>query len=145
YQDEQELLEDHAIGAGEGERCGPIEFFDSTGHRLAARYDRPWRVMGLTRTAEPPDPALLRQRVHKTLDHVRRYIEANARKVELLGATVPQLVAHILDLEAGDLDTCLKKLVHSRDDHDHRSGVIKVEHLTNDPLHNWMHGAGWQH
>lgn len=143
YQDEQELLGDHAIGAGDGERSGPIEFFDSEGHRLIGEYDRQWRLLGLTRTTESPNPALVWQRVQNSLDRVRRYIENNSQQARVLGTTVAESLKRVQDLESANFETCLKELAHPDGDHQ-GTREINVLHRTRDPLHNWWHGAGWQ-
>lgn len=139
YQDDQELLADHGIGAGVGENSGPLEFFDSDGHRLAGVYDQAWKVQRLTPTTEAPNPDLVRQRVQNSLDRVQRYIENNPQKAVLLNTTVAASLERVRYLKSADFETCLKELVHPDGEHK-RTTKIGTRHRTNDPIHNWWHG-----
>ncbi len=143
YHDAQELLGDHKIGAGEEERCGPLEFFDSAGYRLAGTYSPTWQLQGLTRTADSADPTQLRQRVQSCIDHLRSYIKNHPEKVESYEMTVDEALARCPDLNgSSDFENCLRALAHSGSHH--KEGELGTEHRTDDYWHNLVHGSGWQ-
>ena len=138
YYDDQKLLQDHKIGAGAGEIAPPLEFFDSEGYRLAGKYDRQWQLLGLTRTDEPPNLALVRWRVQKTFEYLRSYIERNQDKVDLQDLTLEDALECIPNLaQSSDFDKFLRALAH-------REGEIGTKH-SGDPVHNWWHACGGKH
>lgn len=149
YQDEQVLLEDLAIGAGEGESSGPIEFFDSEGHRLTGKYDRQWRLLSLTPTTEQPNLALVRQRVQNCLDHVRSYIKGHPEKVDSRYMTVDEVLELVPDLgEPSEFEMSLKALLSDTGHAEEGAGGIggiTVRNWRPDPVHMYWHACGWQH
>ena len=144
YHNEQDLLADHTIGTGAGEKTGALEFFDSDGYRLAGEYDHQWHLLRLTRTAEAPNLTLVRQRVQNAFDHIRSYIMSHPETVESYKMTVDEALALCPDLGGpSDFETCLKALAHVGHHHK-QDGELGIAHPQNDPWHNLWHGSGWQ-
>lgn len=147
YKDDRELLADNDIGAGPDELSGPLEFFDSDGHRLTGVYDQQWRLLGLTRTTEPRNPDAVQQRVQNVIDHMRSSIERHPEEATLYGTTVDEVLELFPRLSAPtDLETSLRAfmgdagqghvMVAAGADPDERRGNRK---------HNWAHRLGWKH
>lgn len=144
YHDAQEVLQDDKIGAGKDEKSGPLEFFDSDGYRLTGQYSPTWQLRGLTRTEEPPDQSLVRQRVQNCIDHLRSYIKSHPEQVETYRTTVDEVLAQCPDLGGStNFATSLKQLADAGH-HRRRSGELTIAHITDDPIHNFFHGSGWQ-
>lgn len=127
YQDGRALLDDNRTCAGGRNKHGALEFFDSDGYRLAGEYDQQGSLLGLTRTADSPDPELVRLRMQSSLDHLRWYIKGNPEKFEADQMTVDEALAFCPDLEgSSDLATSMRTLathfgwdgrIGIRDDH----------------------------
>lgn len=95
YQNTKELLADNAVGPGPGQFSGPIEFFDSDGHRFAGVYDQQRNLLALTPTADPPNfPALL-QWVRNAFDRVRSFIEDNPEEAAGFDTEVMEALAQL--------------------------------------------------
>jgi hypothetical protein len=138
YHDAQELLQDRKVGAA-GQRSGPLEFFDSAGYRLVGQYSQEWKLRGLTRTEEPPNRELIRQRVQNCIDHLRGYLKSHAEEIESPEMTVDEALARCPDLGGpSNVEAFLQTLTHQR------KGEVGVAHPTSDPWHNLWHGSGWQ-
>lgn len=147
YQDVQELLADHDIGAGPDELSGPLEFFDSDGYRLTGAYDQQWQLLGLTRTMESPNPDAVQQRVQNVIDHMRSAIEHHPEEAALYGMTVDE-VRELFPRLSGptDLETAVRAFT---DDANHGHVMVAAgAHLDERPgnrKHNWAHRLGWKH
>lgn len=139
YHNEQDLLADRTIGAGAEEKTGALEFFDSEGYRLAAKYDHDWKLVHFTRTTEPANLDLVRQRVGHCLDHLGSYIESHSEEIASYDMKVGDALALLPTLgEPSEFDTCLKALaVHA----EHDGAGMGIQHTTDDPVHNWWHDA----
>ena len=158
YPSVAELLADCRLCAAAAEKYGALEFFDSEGFRLAGRYDGTWRLRSLTRTAEDADAAQVLQRMHKSLDNLRRYIKDHSDEFKPSTMTVdealnlcqtlngsPDLVSAMRDL-AGHFSHLLPEV------------DVPVEHTATtaasvmclsgpvkkgDPWGGWCHLTGW--
>ncbi|WFE25986.1 hypothetical protein O7623_21845 [Solwaraspora sp. WMMD791] len=127
YADLAELLAEPADGDKFG---GAVEFFDTTGRRLAPIFDAQWQLTGLAPAGGPVDPAAVQQRLQAVRDHVEGFllrhpeVAAQARlSVAEAVATLPQLGASLTD----DID------LMPWHQHGNRGNF----------LHNAMHAAGW--
>lgn len=143
YEDEQALLQDHTIGAGKGELSGPLEFFDTAGHRLTGVYDRKWRLLCLKPTADRPDPDLLRQRVQNAFEHLRLQIKNLPDTTAVLSLKAGQALSLIPDLSGPeDLEETLRYMfaAHWRPN----ESELTPAHMTSNPVHNFSHFAGWR-
>lgn len=150
YPDQQALLRDDTIGAGPGERSGPLEFFDSHGHRLTGEFDQKWCLLRLVTTAEPPNPDLVRQRISNAVEHLRSYLANNPELVESSGLTVQDAVAQIPAVDSGTgCEISLAELFSAHLDFEHESINISPaqDELAHpgSPVHNWRHAAGFHH
>lgn len=144
YKDDRELLSDDNIGAGEGERRFPLEFFDSDGLRLAGEYDSQWRLLRLVPTADPPHLDAVKRRAQKVVDHMRSYAKNHADKAALFGMTVDELLELLPRLdEHSDFKTSLLAFMGGGDGVGSEAAAHNVHHdWTRSPSHNWSHIAG---
>ncbi|MGH3925216.1 MAG: hypothetical protein ACRDTT_20540 [Pseudonocardiaceae bacterium] len=151
YRNDKELLADNTIGAGPGELSGPIEFFDTDGHRLTGVYDRQWRLLQLTPTTSRPNlPALLR-RVGKAINHLRSFIEDHPEESAEFGTEVANALQQLPRLRtSADLRRYLQTFVA------HPAGAETGVSALSDSgpdiikhaqagFHNLAHRAGWNH
>lgn len=147
YTDDRELLADHDIGAGPGEVSGPLEFFDSDGHRLTGVYNQQWHLLGLARTTEPRNPDAVQQRVQNFIDHMRSAIKRHPEEATLYGTTVDEVLELFPRLSAPtDLETSLRAFMGDAG-HGHVMVAARGEgdERPNNRKHNFMHRLGWKH
>lgn len=88
YNNVSELLADNAIGPGQGQFSGPIEFFDSDGHRLTGAHYQQGNLRSLNLTADPPDLSAVLQRLRTVFDHVRSFLDNNPEEAAKIEADV---------------------------------------------------------
>lgn len=108
------LLADKA-GLG-GERHPPVEFFDVDGHHLAPGFGSGWELLSLDRTAEPPNPDLVVNRLSTVMRNAVEMVMANPAAVRRAGLTVEDALARIPDLYGMSLrqalQTCYRNFDH---------------------------------
>lgn len=145
YADDQDLLSDHDIGAGEGELTGPIEFFDSDGHRLTGVYDQRWHLLRLVPTTEPPDRENLERRVRNFVDHMRAQIDQHPEEAALYGMTRENALGLFREVTtAADFDAFLADFSGGVE---HRQAVVVggQDGDSRGKAHNFAHRWGWKH
>ncbi|MGH3912130.1 MAG: hypothetical protein ACRDTC_01760 [Pseudonocardiaceae bacterium] len=112
YQDDKELI----ANVGPGELSGPIEFFNSDGHRLAGVYDDKWHLLALTPTSGQPDfPALLQQ-VRHIVDHVlQSFTKDNPEESKEFEAEIKEILLQLPRLRtSADLREFLQNFLARR-------------------------------
>ncbi|GIJ27445.1 hypothetical protein Vqi01_26070 [Micromonospora qiuiae] len=129
YLDLHQLLAEQSEG---DELRGAVEFFDTTGRRLAPVLDAQWRLVDLRPSSEPADPAAVRRRLEAVRDHLERFLRANPELLAPYRLGVAEAV-DALPLLDGTLTDAIDEMPwHHRS---HRGNF----------LHNAMHAAGWAH
>jgi len=127
-----------------------IEFFDTTGQRLAPEFGPDWTWKTLQRTADDPDPELLRRRLQAWVDHVSGHLRKEPvwlheyltkfGDIWVSQESPGQALARVLDgLPQPDdesIDDCFKNL--------QRQVGHPFFHVA-DPLHNLWHLLGGTH
>lgn len=128
YADLAELLAEPAEGDKLG---GAVEFFDSTGRRLAPVFDPQWLLTDLRPSGDPVDPATVQQRLQAVRDHVEWFLTTYPDFAQRSRMSVDEAVASLPRLGATSLadDIDLMPWHH----HGNRGNF----------LHNAMHAAGW--
>ncbi|MGH3903398.1 MAG: hypothetical protein ACRDTE_04275 [Pseudonocardiaceae bacterium] len=147
YQDVQELLADHDIGAGPDEISGPLEFFDGDGYRLTGTYDRQWQLQDLTRTTESPNRDAVQQRVQNVIDHMRSAIERHPEEAALYGMTVDEVLELFPRLSGPtDLEAAVRAFTgDAAHGHVMVAAGAEPDERPGNRKHNWAHRLGWKH
>jgi hypothetical protein len=127
-----------------------IEFFDTAGHRLAPEFGPDWTWKTLQRTADGPDPGLVRRRLQSWVDYVAGRLRkepvwlheylTNAGDLWVAQESPGQSLERVLDglpkPDEESIDDCFKNL--------HRQVGHPTFHPA-DPLHNLWHLLGGEH
>jgi hypothetical protein len=143
YASVADLLQDDDIGAGPGERSGPLEFFDSTGHRLAPVFDTGWRLRDLTPTADRADAPAVQQRLAECVAHLGTFLARHPEEAAAHGLGVDEAIALLPRVDAApDLAASLAAFSAVRDD-----GVLPPAVAADSQgwFHNLRHRTGWTH
>ncbi|RKN47617.1 hypothetical protein [Micromonospora endolithica] len=129
YSDLAELLAEPA----EGDRLGgAVEFFDSTGRRLAPVFDPQWTLVDLRPGDEPADPTAIQRRLRAVRDHVEWFLTTHPDVAERARLSVAEAVATLPPLGR----TLTEDIDLMPWHHEGSRGNF---------LHNAMHAAGWAH
>jgi hypothetical protein len=120
-----------------------VEFFDSSGRRLAPVFDARWQLIGLQPTADEPDLRECQRRLSVMVEKVNSYVSDNPDVLTAPGREVRG------DADAGPLLSGLRgmELTESLQAYAAIIGHVQ-EYVSKDPggpLHNLFHAMGGKH
>ncbi|MCW6010867.1 hypothetical protein K1W54_40905 [Micromonospora sp. CPCC 205371] len=101
YDSVAELLADQSFAARPPRAA--IECFDSAGYRLAPRYGAGWRIAGMDRTHDRPDPDAVRRRVTEAVKYMADRIVKSAEQLKRFGLTPEEALAMLPNPDDVDL------------------------------------------
>jgi hypothetical protein len=97
-----DLLTTHESAVIEAPRG--LDFFDRDGYRLAPAFDDTWRLVGLVRTGEKPDPETVQGRLAAVFAYLAQYTREHAQEIaDDYGLSVDEALGELPDLAGKSL------------------------------------------